>query len=218
MCYKFDYFNKGVIMKKIALTWLISLVCGGAYAADWVAIGNGQDGYAYYVDFDYYKYDKKTNAADMWFKKERANGSTYFTQKKSLSRFYCDSKTYRTLSAITYLASGDVENTYRDNYLIPAETVFPDTTGELLWDVACGTPAKGLDFKYANLEDFSDYQEYQRASYAYLRMKPKPNIEFFGQLTPHVKIENYRNYDDYLKDVKTELDKLREQNIIKNYK
>ena len=49
-------------------------------------------------------------------------------------------------------------------------------------------------------------------------MKPKPNIEFFGQLTLHVKIENYRNYDDYLKDVKAELDKLREQNIIKNYK
>lgn len=147
MCYKFGYFNKGVIMKKIALTWLISLLCGGAYAADWVFVAEGPDADTdYYVDSSSYKYNSKSRVAEVWHKRNDFRGLEEYTDSKTLTAYDCIGKREKTIAQVIYTFDGKSNQTVSKptQYSI----IFPDTIGEALWTAACKTKGKGLYLPY----------------------------------------------------------------------
>ncbi|OFD28395.1 hypothetical protein A1D07_06425, partial [Acinetobacter baumannii] len=146
-------------MKRIVLVCGL-LASGFAYSADWVYVTKSKDGEKYYVDYDYYKYDKKSNNSELWYKVEGINNGNSYTERKVLTKYSCKSKLYKDLSIATYFPSGMVKDTYSSNYYSEFRTVFPDTVGEELYKVACDTPEKGLDFKNLNIEMYDDYQDY----------------------------------------------------------
>ncbi|MCM1964198.1 hypothetical protein NCY62_13735 [Acinetobacter pittii] len=202
-------------MRRIVLVCGL-LASGFAYSADWVYVTKSKDGEKYYVDYDYYKYDKKSNNSELWYKVEGINNGNSYTERKVLTKYSCNSKLYKDLSIATYFPSGMVKDTYSSNYYSEYRTVFPDTVGEELYKVACDTPEKGLDFKNLNIEMYDDYQDYIRAKYAYTRQKMPDNHDY--NPAKNIKIENYANYGDYIKDVNKELNRIRLENIEKNYK
>lgn len=202
-------------MKKLILICGL-LASGFSFGADWVYVTNSKDGSRYYVDYDYYKYDKTLNTSELWYKAEEVSNGNPYTERKALTKYNCKHKEYKDLSIATYFPSGSIKNTYSSNYYSEYRTIFPDTVGEDLYSVACGTPNKGLDFKYPSLINFDDYPEYIRAKYAYIRQKLPDNQEY--NPTKNINIENYSDYDNYIKNVDRELMRIRLDNIAKNYK
>jgi hypothetical protein len=202
-------------MKKLILICGL-LASGLSFGADWVFATSSKDGSSYYIDYDYYKYDKVLNTSDIWYKVEEISGGKSYTERKALTKYNCKYKEYKDLSIATYLPSGSTKDTYSSNYYSEYRTVFPDTVGEDLYNVACGTPSKGLDFKYPDLVNFKAYPEYVRAKYAYIRQKLPENQDY--NPTKNTNIENYTDYSDYLNDLKKELSKIRLDNIAEQYK
>lgn len=197
------------------------LICGllassFSFGADWVFVTSSQNNSKYYIDYDYYKYDKTLNTSELWYKVEDVGVSKPYTERKVLTKYNCKDKESKDLSIVTYFPTGNVKDTYSSNYYSEYKTIFPDTVGEDLYNVACSTPNKGLDFKYPSLVNFDDYLEYVRAKYAYIRQKLPSNQEY--NPTKNINIENYSDYDDYIKDVNRELSRVRLDNIAKNYK
>lgn len=193
------------------------LASGFSFGADWVYVGSSKSGDKFYIDFDYYDYNKRSNTTRLWYKIEENNNGVYYTQDKTFAEYYCGGVgRFKVLSALYYYPNGDIRKSFEANYHTQSEAIFPDTTGEFLYKVACDTPGKGLDFKHPSLINFDDYLEYVRAKYAYIRQKLPSNQEY--NPTKNINIENYSDYDDYIKDVNRELRRVRLDNIAKNYK
>lgn len=211
-------------MKKLILVCGL-LTSGFSFGADWIFIGSSKGGDKFYIDYDYYNYDKKSNVVKLWYKVEEKHNGVYYTEEKTLAEYYCGGNgRSKVLSAVYYHPNGEVKNTFESNYYTESTVVFPDTTGEFLHKVACGTPGKGLDFKYLNLEQFDSYYEYIRAQNAYLREPlPQGENDLMENFVPNIKIENYYknnkvDIDQYNQDRGDALKKIRQRNIQKKYK
>ncbi len=202
-------------MKKLIAIFGL-LASSFSFGADWVYIGSSKAQDKFYVDFDYYNYNKISNKVRLWYKVEERHNEGYYTEQKTLAEYYCGDDRSKALSAIYYYPNGGVRKTFESNYLTESTAVFPDTSGEDIYKVACGTPGKGLDFKYLELDVFDDYANYRRASYAYIRQKAPQNP--LDNIAPNLDLKNYTNYNDYSNDVKKELIKIRLSNIKKQYR
>ena len=202
------------------------LASGASFGANWIYIGSDSTDSKFYIDYDYYKYSKTINTVDLWYRVDSESNGKSYTSQKTLTRYDCNNKKYKDLSRVNYFSSGIVSDTYEHHpSLSEYRVVFPDTMGEVLWGVACGTPSKGLDFKYKEIGDFDNFNEYMRAQYAYLRERPpQEKNDLIKNFTPSVKIENYYDdnnkidFDRYNQDKDDALKKLRDQNIKKQYK
>ena len=208
----------GDIMRKFILLCGM-IVSNLSFGADWVYIGSSKSGDKFYIDFDFYQYDKKTNSTLVWTKTNERLNQNYYTRQKNLTKYYCKDKSFITSNLVTYYPDGNVKSSVSGYALNFDKTsiIVPDTLNENIWNIACGTPAQGLDFKYPDIEDFDDYAEYNRARYAYIRLKSPHDSQSIFRLVSNVKIENYNNYPEYERDIKNELDKIRMKNI-QNFK
>jgi len=189
------------------------LASGFSFGADWVYVGSSDSGDKFYIDFDHYDYDKRSNAVKSWYKVDKYLNNKYYTEQKTLVENYCGSGRSKTLSAVHYHPNGGVKKTFESDYLTQSTRVFPETTGEFLYKVACDTPGKGLDFKDKSIYEIEDYHEYKRARFAYMREKmPEDTLKGF---VPSLNVADYDSYSDFSHDEKKEMDKIRMRNIQK---
>lgn len=199
-------------MKKVIFIsgLLASTICFGA---DWVYVGSSDGGNKFYIDFDYYDYDKRGNTVKLWYKVDKYHNGRYYTEQKVFAEHYCSSSRFKTLSAVHYYPNGVVSKTFESDYLTQSTRVFPETTGEFLYKVACDTPGKGLDFKDKSIEEMDNFYEYERARFAYMREKMPNSIP--RNLVPNLNLTDYDSYSDFSRDEKKEMDKIRIRNIQK---
>lgn len=197
-------------MKKIILIcgMLISTL---SFGADWVYVGSSKVGDKFYIDFDYYNYDKINNKTRLWYKVEEKRNGEYYTEQKTLAEYYCGRGQSKVLSAVYYHPNGEVRKNFESNYLSQPMVVVPDTTGEQIYSVACGTPGKGLDFKDKSIDEMDNFEEYKRARFAYMREKMP--VDYTKNLVPSLNIKNYSNYNEFAHDERKEMNKIRERNI-----
>lgn len=200
-------------MKKLILICGL-LTSGFSFGADWVYVGSSKSGDKFYIDFDYYDYNKRTNTTRLWYKIEENNNGVYYTQDKTFAEYYCGGVgRFKVLSALYYYPNGDIRKSFEANYHTQSEVIFPDTTGEFLYKVACDTPGKGLDFKDKSIDEMDNFYEYERARFAYMREKMPNSIP--RNLVPNLNITDYDSYSDFIRDEKKEMDKIRIKNIQK---
>lgn len=181
-----------------------SLILGSStfsFGADWVWIGSDTQGNTFFVDRDYYSYNKQLKTTDLWYMvtkennvaklvdqqaslPKRSDGYVY-TSSKELVRYNCAQKRSKKLAGIFYSPSGSVLSTNEvgTNY----STIYPDTVNELFWQIACDTRSKGLDFKYPPSElsgaftsDTEKNYEKHKALYAFKRESlPKDYVVWY---------------------------------------
>lgn len=204
----------GGFMKKIILVCGL-FVSSFGFGADWVYVGSSKVQDKFYIDFDYYNYDKINNKARLWYKVEEKRNGGHYTEQKTLTEYHCGSSRSKALSAVYYYPNGEVRETFESNYLTQSTVVFPDTTGEYIYKVACGTAGKGLDFKDKSIDEMDDFHEYERARFAYMREKMP--VDTTKGFIPRLSIGNYSSYSEFARDEKREMDKIRERNI-QNFK
>lgn len=201
-----------LFMRKLILISSI-LASSFSFGADWVYVGSSDSGDKFYVDFDYYDYDKKINTVKSWYRVDKYLNGRYYIEQKTLAEHYCRSSRSKTLSAVHYHPNGSVGKTFEADYLTQSTRVFPETTGEYLYKVACDTPGKGLDFKDKPIDEMDNFNEYERVRFAYMREKMPNSIP--RALIPSLNILDYDNYSDFSRDEKKEMDKIRIKNIQK---
>ena len=144
----------GIFMKKIILICGM-LASGFCFGANWTYV-TSSNLESFYVDKDFYKYDSKSNTVDVWSKsvKKKIYLDEFYTNTKSLDRYSCGGKKSKTLASIKYNEDGEVlkSTTKPENDF---SLIFPDSIGEGIWYVACGTKGKGFRFTKQQLETVS---------------------------------------------------------------
>lgn len=176
MCYKFDYFNKGVIMKKILLMCGL-LTSSFSFGASWTYV-TSSNAESFWIDKAFYKYDPKSNTVDVWSRsdKSKANNEVY-TSSKSLERYSCGGKKSKNLAYAKYNENGEVIKSItkpESEFSI----IFPDTIAEAIWSVACSTKGKGFKFTKRQLETVS-LLDLEREQGPLRRLTPEEEKELF---------------------------------------
>lgn len=133
-------------MKKLLLVCSLIVPAFG-FAAEWEFVTETSDHDTdHYIDKTYYKYNDKTNTAEIWHQRRSFFGLEEYIEAKTLSVYDCIGKKDRTLAQVTYTYTGDVKQTITTPS--PYTIIFPDTIGESLWEAACKTKGKGLYLPY----------------------------------------------------------------------
>jgi hypothetical protein len=128
-----------------------------SFTADWVWVTSDVQGNTFYVDRDHYSFNKEKKTSDLWYMVKKENKLAklldseitqiqLYTSSKEFVRYSCSQKKAKRLAVINYGISGDVLSTQEGSSTY--STIYPDSVNELLWQIACDTPAKGFDFKY----------------------------------------------------------------------
>ncbi|MEO9279249.1 surface-adhesin E family protein [Acinetobacter sp. WA-87] len=132
-------------MKKIfLLLGLLSPI--NCFAANWVYVTSSSNE-SYYVDKDYYHYDAKNKTVEIWSKSvgKKSDGSGFYTSSKSLDKYYCSMKKFKSIAFVEYAQSGNVTKS-RDTPSANLNLIFPETIAEGIWKVACNSNGKGFRF------------------------------------------------------------------------
>lgn len=123
-----------------------------SFGAKWTYATSG-DLESFYVDRDFYKYNAKNNTVDVWTKsvKKKVYVDEFYTRSKALYKYSCINKESKTLAFIEYDEQGQ---SLRSSTKPQGEfsLIFPDSIGEGIWSVACGTKGKGFKFTKSQLE------------------------------------------------------------------
>lgn len=122
-------------MKKIVL--ISSLLASSfGFGADWVFVAESQNyDNDYYVDVDSFNYNKQSNKARVWYKRNVFSGLNEYTDTKTFVEYDCINRTEKYLSQSTYNIDGfALTNVNTSSKQID---IIPDTVGSSLWEVAC---------------------------------------------------------------------------------
>jgi hypothetical protein len=135
-------------MKKIILITSL-LVSSFSFGADWVFIAEATDvDQDYYVDVSSYSYNKTTDKAKIWYKRNVFSGSKEYTDTKTLVEYDCGQKKERYLAQSTY----NIDGYALSNIDSPSTSRFiaPDTVGDALWEAACKVKGSVYNAKKPN--------------------------------------------------------------------
>lgn len=193
-------------MKKFIAS-LFCLAAFSANAADWVMVATTKNQNVY-IDNSSYSFDKNNKTVQFWEKFVNANEKSTKYDTKSLSVYNCKNKTSFKKTAVEYYNDGTTKGSYGKT---ASHDIVPDTIGDELWSIACGTFGKGFDYKYNKLFMFNSIDEYYRAMFAYGRLNPK---EYNGKLynyDPKLNINDAEILEHYESDVEMSMYKARER-------
>lgn len=92
------------------------LICGLfasslSFGAKWVYVASSSSGLDFYVDKNYYKFNKSTNTVDMWLQiesRKSSDPSKRFVVSKSLDRYQCSNKSFKNLAQVLYFETGEI--------------------------------------------------------------------------------------------------------------
>lgn len=133
---------------------LASTICFGA---DWRYVTSG-GGLGFYVDNSFYKYDASSKTVDVWTKTTKKDifNDNYYTSSKTLTKYSCVNKESKQLANIEYSSNGSVLNS-STKLNGKFELIFPDSVGEVIWEISCSSKGKGFAFpkyepEYVDLE------------------------------------------------------------------
>lgn len=130
------------------------LYSGVSFGADWVLVTQSENNNMnHFIDKDYYKYDPKTNRAEVWEQAKTYKGTTLeqYVSSKNLTSYDCIGKRHKTLAIIKYSSDGSVIFS-RSEPAKSYDVIFPDTVGESYWLAACKNKGKSLYLPF--VQDF----------------------------------------------------------------
>ena len=123
-------------MKKMLLLALLTVgLATQAVATDWVGLSFNDDGVTY-GDVD----SRTHNRA--WFeerykKPQKYLNNKFIIQMKSLREMDCSNRRYRILTFAVYSKSAKLVDSYTPPYGSKWEYVFPETSGEYMYNFVC---------------------------------------------------------------------------------
>jgi len=137
---------------RIILFAIGAVISSLSYGANWVYVtSTGVE--SFFIDKDFYKYDRKNNTVDVWSKSitKKTLSSEFYTNAKFLERFSCTDKKSKTLAIVIYHENGGVlRSNSQPEYNF--SLIFPETIAEGLWKVACDSKGNGFKFTKQRLE------------------------------------------------------------------